>query len=526
VDEFVIIRFTPVWQEEFSRVRGFMVNPQSYDAIVIGSGIGGLTAASLLAKKGRKVLLLEKEKQAGGYVVSFKRGERIFDATGAFVGGCQDGGEFHGILHEIGAEKEVEFIPVRRIENIYPGFKVSFQGGGYGSYTDALLSLFPEEEKGLEAYLRLVKKIGEEIRSYAQMTGLKKVFFPFYFWNLVRYHRASHRMILDRFFSGEEIKMALHSLPATEPPSRLSFLFVATVINKALIEGVYYPRGGMGRVSQAFLHSFLRSGGEIRLQAEVEQILVENGKAGGVQTRDGRRFHGSLVVSDINPNLLGRMLPRDCQRPFVRKWETLDYSLSCFILYLATDLDLERMGLPYFTYLRSLSDVEEEGRMMRRGEVPGSPTLILSIPTLLDPSPAPSGQHLVKVLVPIPQSYRATWGDGDPDAYSRIKEEFSRTVLEHVESRVIPGLRSHLLFCEAATPLTLERYTGNESGAMYGLASTPSQIGNSRPPCHTAIPGLFQVGHYTRPSHGIVGTSLSGLFAVRRILAAHSFPLL
>jgi prolycopene isomerase len=333
-------------------------------------------------------------------------------------------------------------------------------------------------------------------------------------------------MILDRFFSGEEIKMALHSLPATEPPSRLSFLFVATVINKALIEGVYYPRGGMGRVSQAFLHSFLRSGGEIRLQAEVEQILVENGKAGGVQTRDGRRFHGSLVVSDINPNLLGRMLPRDCQRPFVRKWETLDYSLSCFILYLATDLDLERMGLPYFTYLRSLSDVEEEGRMMRRGEVPGSPTLILSIPTLLDPSPAPSGQHLVKVLVPIPHSYRATWGDGDPDAYSRIKEEFSRTVLEHVESRVIPGLRSHLLFCEAATPLTLERYTGNESGAMYGLASTPSQIGNSRPPCHTAIPGLFQVGHYTRPSHGIVGTSLSGLFAVRRILAAHSFPLL
>ena len=157
--------------------------------------------------------------------------------------------------------------------------------------------------------------------------------------------------------------------------------------------------------------------------------------------------------------------------------------------------------------------------MMQRGEVPKNPTLILSIPTLLDPCLAPSGQHLLKVLVTVPYSYGEGWGNGDSGTYCRIKEEFSQRVLEHVESKLIPGLRGHLLFCEAATPLTLEAYTGNESGAMYGLASTPEQIGNSRPPQHTSIPGLLQVGHYTRPSHGIVGTSLSGLFAVRRILS-------
>jgi phytoene dehydrogenase-like protein len=495
-----------------------MSKTDRYDAIVIGSGIGGLTAASLLSKEGWKVLLLEKERQVGGYVVSFGRGERTFDATGAFVGGCQQGGEFYQILQEVGAEEEIEFIPVRHIQNIYPGFQVKLQEGGFGSYLDALQSLFPEEEQGLKTYLSLVKRIGEEVQSYTRMTWTKRVFFLFYFRNLIRFHRSSHKAILDQCFRGGEIKMALHTLPATEPPSRLSFLFVATVINKALMEGVFYPRGGMGRIPQAFVNSFLRSGGEVRLQAEVDRILIKDGSVAGVETKDGRRYDAPFMISNINPNLLGKMLPREYQQRLMKKTEGLDYSLSCFVLYLATDLDLRKMGLPYFTYLRTLSDLEEEDRMMRRGEVPRNPTLILSIPTLLDPSLAPARQHLLKVLVTVPYFYGKGWGGRDPDAYRRIKDEFSEEILEQVESKLIPDLRDHLLFCEAATPLTLERYTGNEAGAMYGLASTSEQFGNSRPSQRTSIPGLFQAGHYTRPSHGIVGASLSGLFAAKTIL--------
>jgi len=489
-----------------------------YDAVVIGSGIGGLTAASLLSRRGWKIVLLEKERQAGGYVVSFKRGERVFDATGAFVGGCHEGGDFYQVLQEIGAEKDIEFIPVRQIENIYPGFKISLPKGGYACLMDVLSRLFPEEEKGLEAYLSLLGRIGDEIRSYSRLTWTKRVFFPFYFRSLIRFHRTSHREILDRFFRGGEIKMVLHTLPATEPPSRTSFLFVAALINKALMEGVYYPRGGMGKISRALVDSFLRSGGEIHLQADAERLLAENGKISGVQTQDGRRFEASIVISDINPNLLKNMLPNEYGRSFTGSGTRLEYSLSCFILYVATDLDLKERGLPYFTYLRSLSDLEGEDLLMRRGEVPKNPTLIVSVPTLLDSSLAPPGQHLLKVLVTVPYSFRETWGKGDPEAHHRIKEEFSLRILEQVESKLVPGLRNHLLYSEGATPLTLERYTGNEAGAMYGLASTPEQTGNSRPPHRTPIPGLFQVGHYTRPSHGIVGASLSGLFAARQIL--------
>jgi len=212
------------------------------------------------------------------------------------------------------------------------------------------------------------------------------------------------------------------------------------------------------------------------------------------------------------------MLPFEFRKHFEKKIRHFEYSLSCFILYIATDLDLKSMNLPYFTYLRFLSDLEEEDRMFQRGEVPKNPTTMVSIPTLLDPSLAPSKRHLIKVLVNVPYHHQETWGKGDPGKYSRIKEEFSQMILQQLEGKLIPGLRNHLLFYEAATPLTLERYTGNELGAMYGLASTPQQVGNLRPPHHTPTPGLFQVGHYTRPSHGIVGASLSGSFAARAIL--------
>jgi phytoene desaturase len=495
-----------------------MGSAKAYDCIVIGAGMGGLTAAALLAKKGLKVLLLEKEKQVGGYVVSFKRHGFTFDATGAFVGGCHKGGEFYQILDEIGAREEIEFIPIHHIRNIYPGFEIHLRPGGFRSYTDALFDLFPGEEKGLKTYLSMVKRIGEEIQSYSEITTIQKIFFPFYFRNLVRFHRSSHKAILDRLFKGGEIKMALHSLPVTESPSRLSFLFLAVMINKALMEGVFYPMGGMGKISETMAGAFLRSGGEVHLQAEVDRIRMRDGRVEGVRTKNGEIFQAPLVVSDINPNRLARMLPLEIQKPFSKRWSRLEYSLSCFVLYVATDLDLRGMGLPYFTYLRFLSDLEEENRMLRRGEIPQNPTMMVSIPTMLDPALAPPDRHLLSVLINVPYHYQGRWGGGDTEKYRRIKEDFSQKVLHQLDSKLIPGLGDHLLFYEAATPLTLERYTGNELGAMYGLASVPQQVGNLRPPHQTSIPGLYQVGHYTRPSHGIVGASLSGFIAARIIL--------
>lgn len=492
--------------------------PKKYDGIIIGAGIGGLTTGALLAKAGLRILLIEKGHEPGGYVVSFKRGEYLFDATGVFLGGCKEGEEFYEILRKIEAHRTIEFLPIRHIQNIYPGFKVTLEGEGFENYTEALIHLFPEEEKGLRRYLSLVQEIGKEVKAYSEMTFTQKVLFPFYFRHLIRYYRTTHQTILDRLFRGGEIKMALHTLPVTDPPSRLSFLFVAIMISKVLMGGVFYPKGGMGNLSKTLLHSFLHFGGEVLFKKRVEKIIIKGGKVKGIFTKEDDLFEAPLVISNINPFQMVKMLPKEFQRSFSRRLGRLEPSLSCFILYLATDLNLKEMGIPYFTNLRSCSNLEEEDRILRRGEFPEIPTMSISIPTLLDPSLAPPGQHLIKTLIMAPYSYKEEWGREDRETYRRIKEGLMEKVISYLDSKWIPGLREHILYKEAATPITLERYTENHRGAMYGFSSTPQQVGPGRPPHRTPLHGLFQVGHYTRPSHGIVGASLSGLFAAREIL--------
>jgi prolycopene isomerase len=489
-----------------------------YDVVIIGTGMGGLTAGALLAKSGLKVLLLEKEAQPGGYVVSFRRGGFTFDATGVFVGGCEPGGEFDALLREIGLQ--VEFTRVEAIQNIYPGFKIAFRRGGFTHYIDRLKVLFPEEKRGIEAYERTVSRIGAEVKALSRIPWYEKALFPLFFRGLVRFSGTTHKAILDRLFTGNDIKMALSSLPVTLPPSRLSFLFVATFLSKVVSMGAYYPRGGMGVISTALANSIERNGGEIRYRTEASKIMTRGNRVTGVVTHTGEAFEAPMVISNVSLHQTFReLLPEGPRSSLGRKMNSFEYSLSTFIVYLGVKGDAQLDSLPFFTYLRSISDLEEEYRILRSGGIPENPTLIMVVPSLVDPSLAPAGTHVVKLLSVVPYGYRNQWNKTNRRSYQAVKEEVAERLMAHVESRVIPGLRGKILLREAATPVTLERYTKNERGAMYGLAVTPGQFGRHRPPNRTSIRGLYLASHYTRPAHGIVGAATSGYFTARMILS-------
>jgi len=489
-----------------------------YDVVIIGTGMGGLTAGAFLAKRGLKVLLLEKDAQPGGYVVSFRRRGFTFDATGVFVGGCEPGGEFDVLLREIGLQ--LEFTKVEAIRNIYPGFEIAFRRGGFTHYIDRLKALFPEEKRGIEVYERTVSRIGAEVKVLSRITWYEKALFPLFFRNLVRFSETTHKAILDRLFKGPEIKMALSSLPVTLPPSRLSFLFVATFLSKVVSMGAYYPRGGMGVISTAFANSIERNGGEIRYRTEASKITTRRNRVTGVVTHTGEVVEAPMVISNVSLHQTFRkLLSEGPPSSLARKMNGFEYSLSTFIVYLGVKGDAQLDSLPFFTYLRSISDLEEEYRMLRSGEIPENPTLIMVVPSLVDPSLAPEGTHVVKLLSVVPYGYRNQWNRTNRRSYQAVKEEVAERLMVHVESRVVPGLRGKILFREAATPVTLEKYTKNEQGAMYGLAVTPRQFGRHRPPNRTSIRGLYLAGHYTRPAHGIVGAATSGYFTARMILS-------
>jgi prolycopene isomerase len=214
---------------------------------------------------------------------------------------------------------------------------------------------------------------------------------------------------------------------------------------------------------------------------------------------------------------LSDLLPDEYRGRFSRMLHSLEYSLSSFLVYLGVKMDVVRMNLPYFTYL-SPEDAQVEYEQLRQGAImPDDPTVIITIPTLLDPSLAPPGHHIVRIMTPSAYGLRNGKGWHDPSRYRIIKEEVAQRLIRLVEGRYIPGLSKHCTFIEAATPLTLERYTANEGGATYGLAPTPRQIGRGRPANRTPLKGLYLAGHYTRPAHGIVGAAISGRFAADMI---------
>ena len=489
-----------------------------YDVIVIGGGMGGLTAAALLARRGLKVVLLEQGEHTGGYVTSFKRDGFTFDATGSFVGGCEQGGEFYLLLEQTGALPYLRFLGIETARNIYPDFRFDLHlHGGFEEYLGAVKKNFPHEQQGFAGYFALLRRIGGEISRFERMTWWQMLLFPFFFRHLIRYERASVGEVMDRYFRDARIKQVLATLPAHLPPGRLSVLFTATLINKVLSHGVSYPEGGMGAIPQALEKAFIEAGGEVRLCTAAERIVVEDGSVRGVVIQGGTFLAARTVVAAINiRQALVDLLPEEYGRRFARLVNSLEYSLSSFLVYLGVKMKLDRTALPYFTYV-SPRDTQVEYDQLIRGEMPDDPGMIITIPTFLDPSLAPAGHHIVRLMTPAPYGFLNNWGGSDQSRYRLIKEEMAQRLIRLAEKRVIPGLARHCIVMEAATPLTLARYTANEAGATYGLAPTPGQIGRGRPANKTAVPGLYLAGHYTRPAHGIVGAALSGRFAAAMI---------
>jgi prolycopene isomerase len=385
---------------------------------------------------------------------------------------------------------------------------------------ERLKGMFPREEHGLERYEDIISRIGAEVKALSRIKWYEKPLFPVVFRNLVRFSGTTHKAILEALFKGHELKMALSSLPVTVPPSQLSFLFVATLLDKVISGGAYYPLGGMGAISKALAYSIEQNGGRIRYRTKVAKILARGNRVTGVVTHEGEVIEASTIISNVSlRQTFGRLLSDGAPSSLARRLNRLEYSLSNFIVYLGVKTDAEVDSLPFFTYLRSIPDLEEEYRMLREGKIPENPTVIMVVPSLIDPSLAPEGTHAVKLLCVAPYWYRNGWNRDDHRSYQALKEEVALRLIAQVESRIAPGLRGKILLREAATPITLERYTGNEQGAMYGLATTPGQFGRHRPSNRTPIKGLYLAGHYTRPAHGIVGAALSGSFTANMILS-------
>lgn len=475
--------------------------------IVMGGGMAGLTAAALLAHRGYGVTLVEKERQPGGYVTGFRRDGHAFDSCCAFLSACEPGGAFHAILDELGLTDALTFLPIGQVRNVYPEFVLDVDYTSPTAHLDAMIAAFPEHANTLKAYAAFTARMGREIAEFDSATLWKKLLMPVLFPTMFRCARLSHGQVLSKFFDDQRIVQGLSALPSTLPPSRLSYAFVGVLWSKVLDGGVFYPKGGMATISAALARSIQQNGGRVLTGVEVVRMDREDKRIAAVHLSNGEVISADCVVGAANPySLQQRVEP---PAPFYAGRFDLSRftpSGSAALFYCSVPRSALPADWPYFVSIHTGRDPEATG-------TPENRHIVVTTPTLLDPSMAPADSHSLRVMVHLPGTDE--FAAQHPSEESR--EQFRTDIFAAVSAAGGPDLDSKGALLETAWPSSLERITANVHGAMYGLDAAVGQVGPWRPPVTTRLDNLFWCGHYVRPSHGIVGSALSGQFAAQSI---------
>jgi phytoene desaturase len=481
-----------------------------YDVIVVGCGLGGISAAALLAKAGQKVLAVERQDGVGGCAHVFRRGPYTFDPAIHILEEAKDGRFIDLVLRHLEVRDRCNLV---RVENLYttvfPDFSLDVPYGPE-EIVEAHVQAFPEEEEGIRKWFGLHARFFSEAVHLAMQISLSELDqmverFPVFF----KYRNAVVGAALDDCFSDLRVKGLCSSIwPYMGlPPSRLSFYTFSQLTSVLIDGGSYYCKGSFQKLADAFAFAVGENGGDVVVGQEVEQIVVEDGHVAGVRLGDGREIQAPVVISNADAiQTFDRLVGAERTPPaLARRLNRMKPSLSAFVIYAATDLDLT--GAAHETFLYRHWDHEQSYEDILGG---GPGGMWANVPTLEDPSLAPDGEHLVILTSLAPYDIGRPWEDE--------RERFAEEMLREFDTHVFPGLRDHLTFRETATPLSLERFTLNHRGSIYGWEVTPSQTGSKRLSHDTPIQGLYLAGHWTHEGPASFRVILSGIETGRMVL--------
>jgi phytoene dehydrogenase-like protein len=523
------------------------VAAEQVDVVVIGSGAGGMTAALGCALAGQEVLVLEQHDRPGGWCHSFPLGGYEYSPGVHYIGDLTTGGLAQQLFEGLGLAKHLTWLELNPDgydhvvlgDDIETAFRFDIPAG-YDALQDRLIARFPSEASGIRRYLSTLRAVAEELQTMSRGRRARKTLLgsrrlarwshtatmPLHTPNLARWGLRPLSHLLNATVSDPHLRAVLsaqvgdHGLPPSVVPTAVH----ASVANH-YFEGGYYPKGGAKAIPRAYLRELKAHGGEIRLKASVQRILLEDGRACGVRLDDGTEIRAKTVISNADPHLTyTRMLSRD-QLPakLVKKLDKTRYSQSNLSLFGAVELDLEALGYDSGNYwFNRTPDIEGT---YAKSRIPGQDAFdgcFLTITSLKDRGKqkrSTSGRpiHTIELFAltatePFEQGSGA-YGQRT-DAYKARKAELTDRMITLGE-RVIPGLRDALVFHELGTPATNQHYVRSINGNMYGTEKTLNQVGPFAHRVSGPIDGLYLCGSSTM-SHGVVGAGYSGLIAAAK----------
>jgi prolycopene isomerase len=484
------------------------------DVIIIGAGMAGLTCGCILAQKGLKVLMIEKNHKVGGCCTSFEREGFSFDLSVQSIGECQEGGRIWRLLERLNLLDQIHFIPLEPArEYHFPDRKVS-QSSRLETHIENLSSLFPKERKGIEKVYSVLKKIFEEFSTIpSSLNWFEPSSFSSQYPLLSQYKDKTYGELLDEFISHPFLKtlLSIRSSYALLPPEEISVVGMAGIEMSYFNHGVSCIKGKVEQLPLKIGEAFEKMGGQILGAHEVNQIQIGEKKAIGVRLKDGQEISGRMIISNIDAFSTFSDLIKEDHIPsgFRSKLKGMRPSLSYFILYLGIDGGLDDLVVSNNEVFFE-DHLQKEYQSLYENRISEKAPFYLLAPSKVNPSHAPMGKSTLCL------SYKTSY-HFSPDWSQKNKNELSQRLIKRA-SALIPNIKKRIEVKVETTPKTIEQWTCNRWGAAYGWAQIPRQSGIYRLSRITPIPNLYLTGHWTSPGGGIAGVVASGELTAETVL--------
>ncbi len=511
-----------------------------WDAIVVGSGLGGLSCAAYLCAAGKRTLVLESHHVAGGNSQDFRRKihgrEYEFDVGLHYIGECGPDGLISTILRGVGLAERVVFRPLDPdgySTLIFPDFRFRIPAS-WDKYRARLLDQFPDEAQRLGQVVDILRQVGGDGRriqagelSFEQFAEKAPIFLQ---WGL--------RPVTDLFDEhgiSDRARAVLvgESGAYAVPPSRTPVALQAGFTDHYM-RGAYYPEGGGQVIAGRLVEAIRAYGGEVRTRSRVSRIRVENGRVAGVTLgKDGRAIDAPVVISnaDLKRTVMQLVGPEHFSPGTVEHVKSYRMALPLFVVYLGLRTDLSARALPNTNwFLYDSYDIDGMYANLDAGRMPDEDFIYITVASIKDPTNrhlAPAGYTNLQVMTLVPRDY-AMWhverGPADAGNAYHVDPEYRRSKMELTDrliagaERVLPGLQEHIDWKEAATPISQERFTRSTGGTSYGIEFSCDQVGPMRMGPETEIPGLYLCGASTPSGHGIGSVLRGGVIAAGAVL--------
>ena len=463
-----------------------METKNDYDAIIIGAGIGGLVCGCYLAKAGKKVAIMEKNYQVGGCCSSFYRDGLLFDSCVHYIGGCRDNGILNQILRELNVIDKLKIEKPKQSMTVYADEKCLNVYKDIETNIEELSKYFSPQKNNLREFFDVISNSNY----LALVTKLKNITFDIFVRNYIK-DKELYNLFSYFIFQAAGL-----------PCDKISALFSVLLLRDFIVDGGYYPTGGVRSLAEALKATFETNGGKVLLNSEVKKVDLGDTKSVTyciAQKDISSLFAHSVIFNTDVMHALSNILDSQMARTALDTVKDLQPSISSLILYLKLDSNHS-----YPAYSQFIS-IKQDSK-----DLYYSPYLKGDFNNLYSSCFFSREKNVNKAVVNlmVPYNNKEYWEINKNILINKLIDSFCGST----------GIgREKVKLITASTPLSIEKWIGSYKGANYGWAPTVSQVFPNFK-LDAKIPDIYFVGHWVGYGHGVSTVAYTGKMASKYIL--------